>query len=256
MIRGTTEVSTGAGGETSKMDENLFQLVTVGLLGVTLLVLLVTLLTLNKVAKKVEGGAQSRAEGPYQGEDEAGAPPGQLAPAPSEQAASTPEAAAQESTFPAARAEEPEPVVEHKEPEVVGAAQVEEVRPVAAAGPAVQEPEPAPTSTGFEDAPEEQPFERDGRWWFKRGDELLVYDEQSGQWESAPAGTTAAAAAAPVVPAADSGPEQGSDAPVAGGEAEPAQAAQDPGSFWKCPSCGAVNGSTATSCRMCFAPKP
>jgi hypothetical protein len=240
------------------MDENLFQLVTVGLLGITLLVLLVTLLTLNKLAKKVEGGAPSRAEPPYQGEDEAGAPPGQVALASSQQATSTPEPAAQESTSPAARAQEPEPVVEHKEPEVVGAAaQVEEVRPVAAAEPAVQEPEPAPTSTGFEDAPEEQPFERDGRWWFKRGDELLVYDEQSGQWESAPAGTTAAgAAAAPVVPAADSGWEQGSGSPAAGGEAEPAQAAQDPGSFWKCPSCGAVNGSTATSCRMCFAPKP
>jgi ribosomal protein L40E len=24
------------------------------------------------------------------------------------------------------------------------------------------------------------------------------------------------------------------------------------GSGWKCPNCGAVNGSTATSCRMCF----
>ncbi|HYP22470.1 MAG TPA: hypothetical protein VEV43_02755, partial [Actinomycetota bacterium] len=26
-----------------------------------------------------------------------------------------------------------------------------------------------------EDDPQEQPFERDGRWWFRRGDELLVY---------------------------------------------------------------------------------
>ena len=25
---------------------------------------------------------------------------------------------------------------------------------------------------------------------------------------------------------------------------------------WKCPTCGAVNGSTATSCRMCFTARP
>jgi hypothetical protein len=236
------------------MDENLFQLVTVGLLGVTLLVLLVTLLTLNKLTKKVDEGAPSRAEAPYQGEEHVGAPPGQVALEPSD-ASGTPEPAVQESPATVARAKEAEPVAERREPEVGGAAQVEEVRPVAAAEPSVQEPQPAQAaSTGFEDAPQEQPFERDGRWWFKRGDELLVYDEQSGQWEAAPAGTSVASAAA--APAADSGSDQGSGTPAAGGEAESAQAAQDPGSFWKCPSCGAVNGSTATSCRMCFAPKP
>ena len=35
---------------------------------------------------------------------------------------------------------------------------------------------------------------------------------------------------------------------------EPAPATSD--SFWKCPACGAVNGSTAATCRMCFTPRP
>jgi hypothetical protein len=37
-------------------------------------------------------------------------------------------------------------------------------------------------------------------------------------------------------------------------QAQPAQREQT-GSFWKCASCGAINGSTATSCRMCFTPR-
>ena len=230
------------------MDENLFQLVTVGLLGVTLLVLLVTLLTLNKLTKKIDEGTPSGARGPYEAEAPTGAPPGQVALAPADEAA-TPEPTTQASPSPGtATGQEPEPVVEQREPEV--AARAEESTPVERTGAAVQEPQPA-ASTGFEDAPEEQPFERDGRWWFKRGDELLVYDEQSGQWEAAPANATATSPA-PVV----SGGDQTAASPAASQEAEPAQAAEDPGSFWKCTSCGAVNGSTATSCRMCFAPKP
>jgi hypothetical protein len=92
--------------------------------------------------------------------------------------------------------------------------------------------------------PQEQPFERDGRWWFRRGDELLVYDERAGQWvpapdEAAPVAQTAAPAAA------------------AGAATEPLEPTHEAaGSFWKCPSCGAVNGSTATACRMCFTARP
>lgn len=46
-----------------------------------------------------------------------------------------------------------------------------------------------------------------------------------------------------------------------GGEIVPEEAPEEVAarpseSFWRCPSCGAVNGSTATSCRMCFAAKP
>jgi hypothetical protein len=101
---------------------------------------------------------------------------------------------------------------------------------------------PAVTGTGSAtslrgDEPEEQPFERDGRWWFKRGGELLVYDEGTGQWVAAPGG--------------------GAAAPIGTSTATQTQVtpAADAGEGWKCSSCGAVNGSTATSCRMCFAPR-
>lgn len=88
------------------------------------------------------------------------------------------------------------------------------------------------------DEPEEQPFERDGRWWFKRGGELLVYDEGTGQWVAAPAasGGASASTSATAVQA-------------------PEAVRADTGEGWKCASCGAVNGSTATTCRMCFAPR-
>lgn len=94
----------------------------------------------------------------------------------------------------------------------------------------------APMLTGNE--PEEQPFERDGRWWFKRGGDLLVYDEGTGQWVAA--GTAGAIA----TPAATT--------PTAGGYTAPAGVV---GEGWRCSSCGAINGSTATVCRMCFTPR-
>lgn len=132
--------------------------------------------------------------------------------------------------------------------------------------PAAEEPEPdttAAASAGGTDArtggaaedaaedPQEQPFERDGRWWFRRGDELLVYEEQTGQWVAAgdqqPGGAPASASAGATGAA-------GTGAAPAEGQVTTQQEAV--GSFWKCPSCGAVNGSTATSCRMCFTARP
>ena len=104
-----------------------------------------------------------------------------------------------------------QPVPAHGEP----AARAETLEPAAA--------EPAHRTRV--DEPQEQPFERDGRWWFRRGAELLLYDESTGQWVPAP--TT-----------------------------EPGPADQEGQGFWKCPSCGAVNGATATTCRMCFSARP
>ncbi len=107
--------------------------------------------------------------------------------------------------------------------------------------PAVTQTFEAPVITASPSAdliPEEQPFERDGRWWFKRGSEILVYDEQTGQWQPAP-----------------------SDNPFGGGgAAAPAFSSttlsESGQGFWKCPSCGAVNGSTSATCRMCFSARP
>jgi hypothetical protein len=109
----------------------------------------------------------------------------------------------------------------------------------------VPEPEGALTAAWAydwaRDMPEEQPIERDGRWWFKRGGELLLYDETTAQWVPAP------------MPEAPGGSEPAGDSNGAefGGAAASTQS-----SFWKCPSCGAVNGSTASTCRMCFAARP
>jgi hypothetical protein len=166
-------------------------------------------------------------------------------------------------------AEEPSPaheIAREPEPEPVAAAETapaasQEVQPVAAEPEPAAEPQPdeaperelepvasetpEPVATATADEPEGQPFERDGRWWFRRGDELLVYDEMSGQWQPAP--QPAGATETQEVPTVEGESELGSQAPP--------EAAQ-PGAFWKCPSCGAVNGSTATSCRMCFTARP
>jgi hypothetical protein len=88
------------------------------------------------------------------------------------------------------------------------------------------------------DEPQDEPFQRDGRWWFRRGDELLVYDDATGQWQPAEQ------AAAPAAVTAAAAPAQTQEVPVAAS-----------GGGWKCTNCGAVNGSTASSCRMCFTPR-
>ena len=101
--------------------------------------------------------------------------------------------------------------------------------------------------------PQEQPFERDGRWWFRRGDELLVYEEQTGQWVPAEQPSTSGSVAAAAAPETiESAAEPAAGAP----EGQVTTQQETVGSFWKCPSCGAVNGSTATSCRMCFTARP
>ena len=109
------------------------------------------------------------------------------------------------------------------------------------------------------DMPDEQPVEHEGRWWFKRGGEILLYDEATGQWGP----TSQAAAPQAAAPLAATQPVAGAsaysdfkDLASATPEPEPATGGSFGGEgsgFWKCESCGAVNGSTATSCRMCFA---
>jgi ribosomal protein L40E len=189
-----------------EIDSDLFQVLALLLLFLTLITLLAALSALSKIRKSLEARPQSYG-------------------APAAQAYEAPAAAAYEPAY-AAPAQAAQPEV------ATGFVPVAEAVPVAAA--------PAATSTALRgDEPEEQPFERDGRWWFKRGGELLVYDEGTGQWVAAPQG---GAVAAPVT--------QTATIPAAG-----AVASTDVGEGWKCSSCGAVNGSTATSCRMCFAPR-
>ena len=120
--------------------------------------------------------------------------------------------------------------------------------------PAQRDPQPEPKDAAAED-PQEQPFERDGRWWFRRGDELLVYEEQTGQWVAAGEPSTSGSLAS----SSSAGGGAQTAGEEAGGGASGGQVTsqlEPASSFWKCPSCGAVNGSPATSCRMCFTARP
>jgi hypothetical protein len=104
-----------------------------------------------------------------------------------------------------------------------------------------------------------------------RNDELLVYEETTGEWTASDPAALRAAEPEPrpePAPAPEAEPASEAPAPQTSRfeaiqpdpepEDRPAEAAQQdrPAGFWKCPSCGAINGSTATTCRMCFAPRP
>ncbi len=127
----------------------------------------------------------------------------------------------------------------------------------------------------IQDGESEEPFEKDGRWWYRRGAELLVYDEQSESWvrpndragdrEDEPAphpldeakgwDTAPEQATAAPIPEPVAAPVASTSTPSEVQPTTPDDAAPDTG-HWKCPACGVINGSTATSCRMCFAARP
>jgi hypothetical protein len=197
-----------------EIDTDLFQILALALLFLCLLSLLATLSALSGIKKLLE--TRSR-------EDSAG-----VAPVSSAYDYQAPTAA----TYEPAAAYTPTPAAQTQQQEV-NTGFVPMSGGVAAAGQTTS----ATSLTGGlrGDEPEEQPFERDGKWWFKRGGELLVYDEGTGQWVASPQGAGAA--------------------PVAGTQTIAPAVQTDVGEGWKCSSCGAVNGSTATSCRMCFAPR-
>jgi hypothetical protein len=118
-------------------------------------------------------------------------------------------------------------------------------------------------STGAASEPEDQPFERDGKWFFRRGDEFLRYDEATGQWVDADPSETGTVSSTPGAgwsgsEATGSAPAQDETATAEIDSVEAAEPSPQPaaGGFWKCTSCGAVNGASATSCRMCFAQRP
>jgi hypothetical protein len=233
------------------VNTDLYQSLTVALLGAITILLIVAIATLGRLRRTLESNGsmlsrvldkpaattiEERSESP------------------------TPERTQETQARTAAPADEPvqeasQEVAEAQEPAAV-ASEATESQPSADAG----EEQPEATQAA-EEEPQEQPYERDGRWWFRRGDELLVYDEQTGQWlqVEGPSNQTYGGYA----PARTS--EQGGGvtteartSTVAQTEGELVQEGAPEGShsFWKCPSCGAINGATATSCRMCFAARP
>jgi len=206
------------------MDEELFQVLTLALLFLTLVALLAALATLSGIKKFLSEGTRSAPS------ESAYAPPASTHTEP--QSAYSSAYSGGYGAEPAAT--EPAPASEPAAQEVAtGYVPLSEVSTPEPAGQAA-----AATSTPIAAEPEEQPFERDGRWWFKRGDELLVYDEGTGQW--------VAAGDQPVVAPASAAPTTTAAIPTTSTEA---------GEGWRCSSCGAINGSTATVCRMCFTPR-
>ena len=207
------------------MDEELFRLVTTGLLGLIVLLLLLALARLGKLQRR-SGDAK-------------------------------PDDAQQETESPV-------------ETEAVAL-------PVA---PTETQAGSQSTETGSD---AEGPYERDGRWWFRRDGELLVYDERTEEWvdpnvpEPAPVPDPSAAGAPepelhPLEEARgwDTAPADATQAPIPEPvsapepitQAEPmvtdtpTETSDASGGHWKCPACGVINGSTATSCRMCFSARP
>lgn len=238
-----------------QIDQDLYQLLVLALGALNLLVLLLAVSQLSKI----RGALAERADGPRLFEPAAAEPAAgttqtntlpaeQAEPAPQPAARSEPEPQPVIATQPAAGyapepsnlySEEPAtgyaPQASAQQPaaeELVVHEQAQPQSQQAAQAQPVQQTVPA-------DEPQEQPFERDGRWWFRRGDELLVYEESTGQWVPAPVQTAPAPSPAPAQ----------TQTGLAQGEAEA-------GAFWRCAQCGAVNGATATSCRMCFSPRP
>ncbi|MDQ3877052.1 MAG: zinc finger Ran-binding domain-containing protein [Actinomycetota bacterium] len=298
------------------LSNDLFQTLVLALLVVTLLVLLMILTVLSRIRSALTG--ESKAE------DAAVTAPDELA-APSAEESLAPIAETSIASEPATTGmtQTEHPVVQRSydradEPQQAAAAPTEASSATTDAVSGAVD-----TSQG---EPQEQPFERDGRWYFRRGDELLVYDEVAAQWvqaegsaqtstvdDTATYAPSGASAAEPVPETTDEPalyersttawrspgslePDVGTtsqwgspsvedketigtsswttpaaaDDEVAARETETpsdeaaaaeepseiGQPAPAPADFWRCPSCGAINGSTSPTCRMCFTPRP
>lgn len=243
------------------MDTDLFQGVLLGLLAVGLIVLIALLATLGGIRRALEQRSAQRASAPHdaapaalQTASETHADRAEPARAETQTATgytgagsyATPVAASGAAASAGGQADSIRSVLQDHG---VGGAEEQ-----AAATPAAQEPVVDSAFAAHADDPQEEPFQRDGRWWFRRGDELLLYDESSGQWQPAPQGE-APSGGGGTAPAAASGQASVAAAATSSTQTMPAVADQV-ATFWKCPTCGAVNGSTAATCRMCFAARP
>lgn len=234
------------------MDSELFRWVLLGLLGVGIVVLIALLAVLGGIRKALE---QRQSTAPPAARDEP-VPHAEAAPVPTGTTEAETDRPADTSV---GRTDSIRSVLQQHGLSETADASATGQDPAVTAHPTPDqiEQEPAATDSVFAahaDDPQDEPFQRDGRWWFRRGDELLLYDEASGQWQPAP---DTASGATP--PAAQEG-VAGSPAAQTGVQTTPVSetpvVADQVSTFWKCPTCGAVNGSTAATCRMCFAARP
>lgn len=222
------------------MDQDLFQIVLLGLQVIGIILLVALLATLGAIRKALEQqssqGATAPASEPHQAaatrDDTPSATESRPAVSTGGSAAGTGQAATIRGVL---------------EQHGLERGQQEAATTPSTQQPAAQEHSADSVFAAHADDPQEEPFQRDGRWWFRRGNELLLYDEATGQWQPAPeaAGSSGGSAAA----------TQTQQLTATGAQANPAVADQV-ATYWKCPTCGAVNGSTAATCRMCFAARP
>lgn len=226
------------------MDGDLFQVVLLGLVALAVIVLVALLATLTGIRKALEERASQNAA-------DAASPTGQTAyePEPLRHAASTP---VNESSSAGTETDAHAGATTAGQAATIrGVLQEHGLQGGQQSATSAQPAQEGVVDSAFAahaDDPQEEPFQRDGRWWFRRGDELLLYDEATGQWQPAPGDAPGSGGAA--APSAATQTETGTAT-----EATPAVADQV-ATYWKCPTCGAVNGSTAASCRMCFAARP
>ena len=239
------------------MNTDLYQSLVVALLGAIAVLLIVAIATLARMRKTLESNASANVSSrPLGSTEPAGASTFPEAREPAAGGGDRAGTVAPEASEPAGRREQAGAVAAGTASS--GGEASEAPRGGEAGGPeATQEQVTVAESERVDDEPQEQPYERDGRWWYRRGEELLVYDEQTGQWLQVEG------------PARSSGytdTATGEQASYGGAEAltgtiehaqeSPVVRAETSGAFWKCPSCGAINGATSSSCRMCFATRP
>ena len=219
------------------MDENLFAFIWTGLLAVIVLLLVAVIGRLGRMERALK----------------AAAPVEESSPAP-EESSVTPEESS-------AASEEPDAAPD-LEAEAAHETWTEDEPTLAASAADAVDTEEPPTPPGAQ-----APYEEDGRWWFRRGGELLVYDELTEQWVDPNAPTAVPAEPEPhVLDEArewDRAAAEATQAPIPEPVSAPAPIAETlesgpegSASHWKCPACGVINGSTATACRMCFAARP
>lgn len=222
------------------MDQDLFQIVLLGLQVIGIILLVALLATLGAIRKALEQQSPQAAN-PLASEDNRSVLTRDDAPSATESrpAAGTPGGAAGTGQAATIRGVLEQHGVERGQQQAASTPSTQQS--------AAQEQVADSVFAAHADDPQEEPFQRDGRWWFRRGDELLLYDEATGQWQPAPeaAGSSGGSGAA----------AQTQQLTATGAQANPALADQV-ATYWKCPTCGAVNGSTAATCRMCFAARP
>lgn len=230
-------------GEGIVMDGDLFKFVLLGLVALTVIVLVAILASLGAIRKALEQRAFQA------GPEQAGAQPAHT----SLGMGTTPA----ESAAPAAGSGHASSIKGVLEQHGMQEAQQAPAGTSLLSGAAAaQDPTPQvgvvdSVFAAHADDPQEEPFQRDGRWWFRRGNELLLYDEATGQWQAAPGQTLGTTSSSD--PSAGAARTQS----VATTATQAAPGLADAvASYWKCPTCGAVNGSTAATCRMCFAARP